>query len=150
MTPSTSARSEAGGKAKGRWRSLPLSRLLMLSAAYWVLAVGYNVTRLLWAQEVGGALPPTDPFVRMAVMAAYGGGLIAGLLRYIVVYRAVMAAAVGLGWGSLLAHILNAASGRLSFYGSVLSWAVVVAVTLFGFILNILAATGRFEDRRIR
>ena len=63
-------------------------------------------------------------------------------------YRTLMGIAIlALGVGGILVHLVNM-SYRPEAYSSVIAWALAVLINVFGLLLNLIAANGKFIDQR--
>ncbi len=126
---------------------LSLGLLLKLQAAYCLMGIGYNIVSLILSRTGGSTLAPTNPVMGMIVLAVYGGCLAVGLLKYVRIYRILMALGVlVLGYGGVVLHLVNFTVGRAFLYHSVTAWAVAVGINLFGLVLNFIGALGLFSD----
>jgi hypothetical protein len=124
---------------------MKLKTLLFLQLAYLVLGTGYNVVSYAMVASGRAPLAPTPPILGAASMAIYGLCLLPGVFRYVTVYRVLMAIAVFvLGYGGVVKHILNFPAG-LSVYASPAAWVAAVAINIYGAVLNVAAAAGRFH-----
>ena len=128
---------------------LSLKRLLILQVIYCLLGIGYNVVSLILSRTGGSPLSATNPVTGMLVMAVYGGCLAVGALRYVRIYRVLMALSILVfGYGGVVVHIMNLVAGRAFLYSSMAAWGVAVGINVFGLVLNFIAALGLFSDEK--
>ncbi|MBN2225176.1 MAG: hypothetical protein JW765_10905 [Deltaproteobacteria bacterium] len=126
---------------------LTLGLLLKLQVVYCLLGIGYNVVSLIGSRTGGSALAPTNPMMGMVVMAVYGGCLLVGALKYVRIYRILMALSVlVLGYGGVVLHLVNFTAARTFLYYSIVAWGAAVAVNLFGLVLNFIGALRLFSN----
>ena len=125
-------------------KPIPLNRLLMLQMAYCFAGIMYNVGSLLAQRSGQAAWASTDAVMGVTGIALYGFFLSAGLMKNLTLYRVLMGASVVLiGYGGVITHLLNI--GHLDLYQSVWTWAGAIGVNGCGVVLNLMAASGRFE-----
>ncbi len=123
---------------------MKLKKLLLLQLIYMILGIAYNLASYALLTSTGIPLAPTIPLIGAMVMLGYGLCLLPGVFRFITLYRILMFAAIfALGYGGVYKHVLNL-FGNLPLYYSVWAWAGALGINLFGVILNISAAAGRF------
>jgi hypothetical protein len=128
---------------------LSLRLLLILQVAYCLMGIGYNALSLLLSRTGGSPLSATNPVTGMIVMLVYGGCLAVGALRYVRIYRVLMAFSILVfGYGGVVIHLVNFISGRTFLYSSIVAWGAAVAINLFGLVLNFIGALGLFSDDR--
>ena len=125
---------------------MKLFRLLWCQLTYCLLGIGYNVVSYL---AVSGGKPPlsaTLPIVGATSMTVYGLCLIPGFLRAHTAYRVLMGLCIVVfGYGGIIKHILNLTGSGLDLYSSSTAWLFAVGINVFGLVLNILAASGKYE-----
>jgi len=123
-----------------------LTRLLQLQVLYAVLGIAYNMASLYSATVLKQALAPTNPVLGTITMAVYILFLLPGFLRRITLYRVLMVVAIlAIGYGGVVTHIINIFT-QPQLYSSIWSWALAVGINLFGLVLNIIAALGKFKQ----
>jgi hypothetical protein len=128
---------------------LSLNLLLILQAVYCLAGIGYNVISLILSRTGGTPLSATNPVTGMIVMAVYGGCLVVGALRYVRIYRVLMALSLLVfGYGGVIVHVMNFAADRTFLYSSMTAWAVAIGINVFGLVLNLVAALGFFSDAK--
>lgn len=126
---------------------MKLKKLLLLQCAYFIAGMIYNVWSYALLSSNGAPLAPTAPLMGGASMIIYALFLLPGVFGRITLYRVLMAVAIlVMGYGGVVKHVINF-FGKLSLYHSVAAWALAVGINLFGLVLNIIAATGRFDER---
>lgn len=124
-------------------KPVPLHKLLIAQMFYGFAGIMYNVGSLLDQRAGQQSWASTDAVVGVAGIALYCLFLSAGLMNNKTLYRVLMAASVILlGYGGVLAHVLNV--GHLDLYQSVWTWALAIAINTFGLLLNLIAAFGRY------
>jgi hypothetical protein len=125
---------------------MKLSDLLRLQVIYVILGILYNGVSLYLISQGGKGLAPTQPVMGTISMLVYALFLIPGYLRKRTLYRILMGVAIlVIGWGGVVTHIINIFT-QPQLYSSILSWALAVGINLFGLVLNIIAASGKFKD----
>ena len=124
---------------------IALSRLLKLQSLYAVLGVLFNVVSLILISQGGEPLTPNQPIQGLVVMTIYGLMLISGFLNKETIYKAFMVLAVLLlGYGGVFNH-LNFLRESPELYHSVAAGVIGVGINIFGLILNIIAALGKYK-----
>ncbi len=79
-------------------------------------------------------------------MLIYALCLLAGVYRKITAYRLAMAFfVVVLGYGGVVKHLLNYPDG-LSLYYSITAYVIAIGINVYGLVLNVIAASGRFRE----
>ena len=125
---------------------IKLNTLLFLQIAYAAVGVCYNVASLIVSSMGKPALAPTQPVMGMISMVVYALFLIPGFMRKIVLYRVLMVVAIlVIGWGGVVTHIINIFT-QPQLYASIFSWAGALGINLFGLVLNVIAALGKFKQ----
>ena len=127
---------------------ITLNQLLGLQLSYGLVGMAFNIVSWAVVKQGGVALTTTPPLIGMAAMFLFCLCLIAGYRRHMVAYRTLMGIAIlALGVGGILVHLVNM-SYRPEAYSSVIAWALAVLINVFGLLLNLIAANGKFVDRR--
>ncbi len=122
-----------------------LSRLLQLQVFYAVMGIAYNGVSLYSAMVLKQALAPTNPVLGTMSMVGYALFLLAGFLGKITLYRVLMVVAIlVIGYGGVVTHIINIFT-QPQVYSSLWAWAFALGINLFGLVLNIIAALGKFK-----
>jgi len=124
---------------------MKLSTLLKLQLIYCIAGIGYNVVSAIVVMNGGQQLSTTMPLKGGLVMTAYGLCLLPALFDKILLYRILMVVCIiGLGYGGILLHLINWSTDP-SMYPSVAAWALAAGINVYGIILNIIAALGKFR-----
>ncbi len=124
---------------------MKLAALLRLQVIYVILGILYNAVSLYLIAQGGKGLAPTQPVMGTISMIVYALFLIPGFLNKRTLYRILMGVAIlALGYGGVVTHIINIFN-QPQLYLSVLSWGLAVGINLFGLVLNIIAALGKFK-----
>ena len=124
---------------------MPLKQLLRLQLLYYLLGILFNAVSFYLISIEDKALTPNDPVIGSLVMTVYATFLIPGFLKKITIYRVLMVVAIIiLGYGGVLNH-LNFINTTPELYYSVTAGVIGVSINIFGLILNIIAAMGRFK-----
>ncbi|MBN1690324.1 MAG: hypothetical protein JW901_04825 [Dehalococcoidia bacterium] len=124
---------------------MKLKTLLLLQVIYFVLGILYNGVSLFLISQGEPGLAPTQPVMGTISMITYALFLIPGFLRKITLYRILMGVAIiVIGYGGVVTHIINIFT-QPQLYSSIVSWALAVGINLFGLVLNIIAASGKFK-----
>ena len=90
-------------------------------------------------------MTPNDPIFGSIGMTIYASFLIPGFLKKITFYRILMVLAIMLlGYGGVLNH-LNFKRETPELYHSVAAGIIGVSINIFGLILNIIVALGKFK-----
>lgn len=122
-----------------------ISSLLKLQLAYCALGFGYNVVSYLKTATGGQPLASTSPVVGGVFMLIYGLCLLSGFRGSFMLYRVLMAFfLVTVGYSGIIKHFIVYGQ-QPDAYSSQLAWAAAIGINLFGFALNLLAVSGRFE-----
>ncbi|MFA5065350.1 MAG: hypothetical protein WC566_07785 [Dehalococcoidia bacterium] len=122
-----------------------LTTLLLLQVIYFILGILYNGVSLFLISKGEPGLAPTQPVMGTISMITYALFLIPGFLRKITLYRILMIVAIlVIGYGGVVTHIINIFT-QPQLYSSFVSWALAVGINLFGLVLNIIAASGKFK-----
>lgn len=125
---------------------MKLRTLLILQCVYAALGVGYNVVSYARTAMGHAPLSTTSPFVGAAVLLIYALCLLTGVYRKITAYRLAMAFfVVVLGYGGVVKHLLNYPDG-LSLYYSLTAYVIAIGINVYGLVLNVIAASGRFRE----
>ena len=124
---------------------LVLTTLLTAQLLYCVLGVGYNLLSYAKAATGGRQLSSTSPIFGTVFMLLYGLCLLFGYLEIYVLYRVLMSIFVVLvGYSGIIKHIM-VYNQQPDAYSSQLAWATAIGINGYGLLLNVLAATGRFQ-----
>jgi hypothetical protein len=124
---------------------MKLNHLLKLQVLYAVLGLGYNGVSFFLSSIGQKPLASTSPVLGAISMVVYGLFLIPGFRGAITLYRILMAVAiVVIGYGGVVQHFINIFT-QPQVYSSMLAWAAAVLINIFGLVLNIIAACGKFK-----
>jgi hypothetical protein len=124
---------------------MKLTTLLRLQVIYFVLGLLYNGLSLYLTSTGKPPLAPTQPVLGAISMIVYALFLIPGCLRKITLYRILMGVAIlVMGYGGVVTHLINIFT-QPQLYSSIAAWAAAVGINLFGLVLNIIAALGKFK-----
>ena len=124
---------------------MKLSRLLQLQVLYAVMGIAYNGVSMYFAHVFKQPLAPTNTVLGIISMSVYALCLIAGFTGKIVLYRVLMLIAVlAFAWGGVVTHLINIFTQPQLYY-STAAWAFAIGINLFGLVLNIIAALGKFK-----
>jgi hypothetical protein len=119
--------------------------LLWLQVLYALLGIAYNGVSIYYASVFSQPLAPTKPLLGIMTMLVYALFLLPGYLGKTVFYRVLMALAViVIGYGGVVTHLINIFS-QPQLYSSLTAWSFAVGINLFGLVLNITAALGKFK-----
>jgi len=131
-----------------RGPSITLKTLLRLQCVYACLGIGYNVLSYLAVLSGGRAFSDTAPLTGGLSLALYALCLIPGFFGKISVYRVLMGLAIVVfGYGGIIKHLLNYPGG-LDHYVSMTAFVLAIGINVFGLVLNVIAAVGKFESAR--
>ncbi len=123
---------------------ISLSLLLLLQLLYCFLGIGFNGVSYLRTRFGARQLSSNPPIVGAIFLLIYGMFLVAGYNDYYQAYRVLMVLALFFfGYFGIIRHFILYARTPES-YSSKLSWFVAISINLFGFLLNLIAAAGRF------
>ena len=123
---------------------IQLSRLLRYQFAYFIAGVLFNAVSMLTMYFGSGYLTPNNPYAASIGMVVYALFLIPGVYKSINVYRVLMGISIVLmGYGGILKHI-NMIHLTPELYHSWYAAVIGICIYIFGLILNVIAATGRF------
>ncbi|MEL6254316.1 MAG: hypothetical protein AAFR87_20075 [Bacteroidota bacterium] len=125
--------------------SMKLERLVRLQFIYCLLGILFNVISLYLLSQGNKALTPTEPLAGIVVMSIYGLFLLSGKMRQIRLYRVLMGLAVAIFiYSGIIKHMISLSQSP-EVYFSIGSGVLAIAINLFGLILNLRAAMGRFS-----
>ena len=123
---------------------MKLERLLRLQFLYCLLGILFNVISAYLLSQGMKALTPTEPLAGIVVMSIYGLFLLSGKMRQIRLYRVLMGLAVMIFiYSGIIKHMISLTQNP-ELYFSLASGLIAIAINLFGLILNIRAAMGKF------
>ena len=124
---------------------MALKNLLRLQLLYYLLGIAFNAVSYYLISTGGQALTPNEPIGGSIAMTIYASFLLSGFLKKIWLYRILMGIAVLLlGYGGVFNHF-NFIRETPELYHSIAAGAIGMSINIFGLILNILAATGKFK-----
>ena len=121
-----------------------LSLLLSLQLLYCLLGVGFNIASYLRTLFGNRQLTSNSPIVGSMILMIYGTFLVAGYKEYYLVYQMLMVLALFFfGYFGIVRHFTQY-SRSPELYASKLSCWLAIAINIYGLLLNLLAAAGRF------
>ncbi|MBW1644497.1 MAG: hypothetical protein JRJ76_16845 [Deltaproteobacteria bacterium] len=127
-------------------KKIMLSTLLKLQLFYCFLGIGYNIVSYILAMSGGRQLSSTSPVIGTIFMSVYGLCLMAGYKGFYKTYRLLMLFfLVSSGYGGVIKHFI-VYSQQPEAYASFSAWISAIGINFFGFLLNLMAVAGRFED----
>ncbi len=127
-------------------KKIGVSTLLKFQLFYCFLGVIYNVVSYISVISGGRQLSSGSPVVGGLFMSFYGLCLVTGYKGFIKTYRLLMIFfLVAIGYGGIVKHFI-VYSSQPEAYASFTAWISAIGINLFGFLLNLLAAAGKFED----
>ena len=123
---------------------ISLSWLLSLQLLYGLLGIGFNGASYLRTLFGSRQLTSTSPIAGSMLLMIYGTFLVAGYKDYYFAYRILMVLAlIFFGYFGIVRHFYKY-SRTPELYASKLSCYTAIAINLYGFLLNLMAAAGRF------
>lgn len=124
---------------------LSLPKLLRLQVFYYLLGLIFNAVSFFCVIANGQQLTPNEPILASVLMTVYAFFLIPGFTRQITLYRILMSIAVLImGYGGVFKHIYLM-SDTPQLYASFWAGAIGISINIFGLILNVIAASGKFN-----
>jgi len=127
---------------------MKLRTLLVAQCLYAVMGIGYNVLSCMAVASGGKAFSATAPLTGGLSLALYGLCLVPGFLGRTGIYRVLMGVSIIVfGYGGIVKHLLNYPGG-LDAYSSMTAYVLAIGINVYGLVLNAIAVSGRFEDRR--
>ena len=124
---------------------MKLKQLLRLQLTYYSLGMLFNALSLILIYQGGHALTPNEPILGSIVMSIYALFLIPGFMGKLSIYRALMVLAIiMLGYGGVFNHI-NMIRETPELYHSIVAGGAGLMINVFGLVLNIIAALGKFD-----
>ena len=127
--------------------TVTLKQLLGLQLVYGLIGIAFNIVSWAVVSQGGVALTTTQPFMGMATLSLFCLCLVAGYRHHMRAYRILMGISIlVLGGGGIVVHLVNMLY-RPEAYPSLIAWMLVVLINVFGLVLNLMAATGKFIDR---
>jgi len=124
---------------------MKLRSLLQLQIIYALMGIAYNGVSFYYAMVLKQPLSSTNPVLGTITMTIYALFLIPGFLGKMTFYRILMLVAIlVIGWGGIVTHIINIFTQPQLYY-SLVAWAIAVGINVFGLVLNIIAALGKFK-----
>ena len=130
------------------WRKkIALFTLLKLQLLYCLLGMSYNIVSYYLMISGSPPLSSNSPITGGVGMLAFGLCLISAQKGFYKTYRWLMALfLIVFGYGGIVKHFIVFAQ-QPEAYASYSAWLVAIGSNSFGFLLNLAAATGRFEIR---
>jgi len=124
---------------------MKLKTLLQLQLLYYLLGMAFNAVSIYGMSNGAQQLTPNDPYSGSIAMTVYALFLISGFLKKIPFYRILMGLAVLLlGYGGVLKHI-QFLQETPELYNSTAAAIIGPGINVFGLILNVMAALGKFR-----
>ncbi len=124
---------------------MQLRRLLRLQMIYFGLAFIYNIISLYLGVNNGQFLTPTNPINGTIIMTLYACSLMPGFFQKTAFYRVLMGIWVILiGYAGVLSHFINL-NNIPDLYYSIELGVIAVIINIFGLILNLATALGKFK-----
>lgn len=122
-----------------------LEKLLKLQLLYCLLGILFNLISSYMLSQGMKALTPTEPLAGIMVMSLYGLFLISGKMNQIRLYRILMGLALVIFiYGGIIKHIISLAQNPELYY-STTSGLLAIGINIFGWVLNLIAALGKFS-----
>ncbi len=124
---------------------MTLKTLLKLQLGYYILGMLFNLGSLYSVSNGHQQWTPNAPIPAAMFMTLYATFLIPGFLKKVTFYRVLMGIAVLLmGYGGVVKHIgLMQDSPEL--YCCTAAMIIGPGINVFGLLLNLIAAFGRFK-----
>lgn len=124
---------------------MSLKFLLKWQFIYCIGGILFNVISQVMINNGHQALTPTVPIEGIFAMSIYGIFLLTGYFKKIRWYRFLMLISIVIfGYGGVLKHFFTYQESP-ELYHSLFIFIIGVTINLFGLILNLLAALGKFE-----
>ena len=124
---------------------MALPELLRFQSLYCFLGILFNLISWWMLSQGETGLTPTDPLIGIGVMLTYGLFLIPGKMGKLKLYRIIMGLAVSVfGYGGVIKHIILLTQSPEMYY-SVIAGVIAILINLFGLVLNLMAALGKFK-----
>ena len=124
---------------------MTLKTLLRLQLGYYALGMLFNAGSYYSLANGHQQWTPNDPIPAAMFMTLYATFLIPGLLKKIPFYRILMVAAVILmGYGGVFKHI-GLMQSTPELYCCTAAMIIGPGINVFGLVLNLVAAFGRFK-----
>jgi len=125
---------------------MKLKKLLKFQVLYFALGMFFNAVSIICVSQGFTQLTPTDPYIGCVVMSIYVSFLIPGWYKRISIYRVLMGLSVVLlGYGGVIQHFSNIQKTP-ELYSSLTAGLIGASINVFGLILNLIAAFGKFEE----
>lgn len=122
-----------------------LQSLLKSQVVYYILGMLFNVVSYIVITYGYNALTPTVPQQGFVVMTIYGMFLLPGYFKKTSWYRCLMLIAVLLlGYGGVIKHCITYPQSP-ELYHSLWVGIIGISINLYGLILNLIAALGKFK-----
>jgi len=124
---------------------MTLKNLLRLQLGYYALGMLFNAGSYYSLANGNQQWTPNDPIPAALFMTLYATFLIPGFLKKITFYRILMVVAVLLmGYGGVVKHI-GLMQNSPELYCCTAAMIIGPGINVFGLILNLMAAFGRFK-----
>lgn len=125
---------------------MSLKYLLKWQFTYCIVGILFNVISQVMINNGHQALTPTVPVKGIFAMSIYGIFLLAGYFLKIRWYRFLMLISIIIfGYGGVLKHFFTYQESP-ELYHSLLIAMIGITINIFGLIVNLLAAFGKFEN----
>ena len=129
----------------GKKADMRLKSLLKLQLIYCLLGILFNLFSAYLLSQGMKALTPTEPLAGIVVMSIYGLFLFSGKMKQLRLYRILMGLAVVIFiYSGIIKHMISLYQSP-ELYFSIGSGVLAIAINLFGLILNVRAARGKFK-----
>lgn len=125
---------------------MKLLELLKLQIFYIILAIGYNIISLVIYKKIGRPLTSSVPSATIIISLLIFGTLsFTALLKTKVIYRVLMGL-LGLiiFYNGVIPHVLNIT--KIDLYYNFIAWLLAIGINIYGTILYIIAALGKFKN----
>jgi len=124
---------------------MTLKTLLRLQLGYYILGMLFNAGSWLSLSNGAQQWTPNAPIPAAMFMTLYATFLIPGFLKKVTIYRILMGVAVLLmGYGGVVKHI-GLIQDSPELYCCTAAMIIGPGINIFGLILNIMGASGKFK-----
>ena len=124
---------------------MTLKNLLQLQLAYYVLGMLFNFGSMYAISNGEQQWTPNAPVPAAMFMTLYALFLVPGFLKKVTLYRVLMGVAVVLmGYGGVFQHIFKIMNTP-ELYCCTAAMIIGPGINVFGLVLNLMAAFGKFE-----
>lgn len=127
--------------------NMRLGTLLLLQAAYAILAIAFLLVSIWRSHTYGAPLSPAPIPVSITAFIVYSATLLLAKFDRLTWYRIAMAFWVVLmGSSGVIGNAMNFIQTGTEGYSSLGGWIAAIGINSYGLIWNVIAALGRYHE----